>query len=104
MAGVVIDAAPREFPIIDSLEPLDPVATKKKHLWLLLDGVTDPHNVGAIIRSAFFLNACGVVLTARNSAPISAVAVKASAGAAEITPIAFCGSALKVGMINSLST
>ncbi|KAK1754806.1 mitochondrial rRNA methyltransferase 1 [Echria macrotheca] len=54
-----------------------------KPLIVLLDGVEDPQNLGAIIRSASFLGATAVAFTARGSAPISAVAGKAAAGAAE---------------------
>jgi 23S rRNA (guanosine2251-2'-O)-methyltransferase len=48
---------------------------------LLLDRVQDPHNLGAIIRSAEVLGAQGVVVNVRDSAPITDVVVKASAGA-----------------------
>jgi 23S rRNA (guanosine2251-2'-O)-methyltransferase len=52
-------------------------------LLLLLDGVTDPHNLGAVIRSAEVLGAHGVVIPERGAAPVSGAAVKASAGATE---------------------
>lgn len=54
---------------------------------LLLDGIRDEGNVGAIIRSAYYFGVDAIILSTRNSAPISAVAVKASAGAAENIPI-----------------
>lgn len=50
---------------------------------LLLDGVVDPGNMGAIIRSAYFLGIDAIVFAGRNSAPLSPVTIKASAGAAE---------------------
>lgn len=50
---------------------------------VILDGVTDPHNLGAIIRSAECAGAHGVIVPARRSAGLSASAVKASAGAVE---------------------
>lgn len=50
---------------------------------LLLDGVVDPGNLGAIIRSAYFLGIDAIVFAGRNSAPLSPVTIKASAGAAE---------------------
>ncbi|PKY07423.1 hypothetical protein P168DRAFT_309166 [Aspergillus campestris IBT 28561] len=50
---------------------------------LLLDGVVDTGNYGAIIRSAYFLGIDAIVLAGRNSAPLSPVTIKASAGAAE---------------------
>ena len=54
---------------------------------MLLDGITDPHNYGAIIRAAEALGAHGVVSEERRSAPLSPVAVKASAGAALKIPL-----------------
>lgn len=55
---------------------------------VVLDGITDPHNLGAIARSAEAAGAAGMVLPAKYSAPITPVAVKASAGALEHLPIA----------------
>lgn len=56
-------------------------------LFVLLDHLTDPRNVGAIIRSAEALGAHGVVMEERRSAPITAVVVKASAGATAHVPL-----------------
>lgn len=50
---------------------------------VMLDGVTDPHNLGAIIRSAECAGAHGVIIPQRRSAGLTATAVKASAGAVE---------------------
>jgi 23S rRNA (guanosine2251-2'-O)-methyltransferase len=50
-------------------------------LLLVLDGVEDPHNLGAILRSAEVAGVDGVFLPQRRSAPLGAAAVKASAGA-----------------------
>jgi len=52
-------------------------------LLLALDGVEDPQNLGALLRTADGAGVDGVVLTERRAAPLSPVAVKASAGAAE---------------------
>ena len=52
-------------------------------VWLALDEVVDPQNLGAVLRSAHFLGVDGVVLCAKNSAPLSPVVSKASSGAAE---------------------
>lgn len=56
-------------------------------LLVLLDHLTDPRNVGAIIRSAEALGAHGVVMEERRSAPLTAVVVKASAGATAHLPL-----------------
>jgi len=85
--GVVAEI--RDIRLADPQEPLKRAQRRgEKPLLVLLDGVTDPRNYGAIIRSAEALGAHGVVSEARRSAPLSAVAVKASAGAAYHLPVA----------------
>ena len=56
-------------------------------LLLFLDQVQDPHNLGAIIRSAHALGAQGVVVPARGAAGLSPAALKAAAGAAQHLPV-----------------
>ena len=55
---------------------------------ILLDGVTDPHNLGAIIRSAECVGAHGVIVPERRSVGLTTAAVKASAGAVEHMKVA----------------
>lgn len=55
---------------------------------LLLDGIEDPHNLGAIIRTANLAGAHGVILPKRRAAGLTATVVKASAGAICYTPVA----------------
>ena len=57
-------------------------------LIMALDGVTDPRNLGAIVRSAGAFGAAGVVVPERRSADMTAVAWRTSAGAAARTPVA----------------
>jgi len=54
---------------------------------LVLDGITDPHNLGAIARSADGAGVYGCIMPSKYSAPITPVAIKASAGALELLPI-----------------
>ena len=55
----------------------------EKPFVVVLDGVEDPHNLGSIIRSADCAGAHGVILGKHRSAPVTAAAVKSSAGASE---------------------
>jgi len=56
--------------------------TKQKFL-VMLDGIQDPRNLGAILRSAYCTGCQGVIINKKKSAPLNAVAIKASAGLAE---------------------
>jgi 23S rRNA (guanosine2251-2'-O)-methyltransferase len=55
---------------------------------VVLDGVEDPHNLGAVIRTSEACGASGIVVPERHSAPLSATVVKASSGASAHLPIA----------------
>jgi 23S rRNA (guanosine2251-2'-O)-methyltransferase len=57
-------------------------------LVVCLDQVTDPHNLGAVLRSAEGAGASGVVITERNAARVTPTVCKTSAGAAEHVPVA----------------
>jgi 23S rRNA (guanosine2251-2'-O)-methyltransferase len=81
--GVVAIVRAREF-----LELEDLFEGPKPRLLLALDGIEDPQNLGALLRTADASGVDGVVVTERRAAPLSAVAVKASAGAAEHVRIA----------------
>ncbi|MFZ0662929.1 MAG: 23S rRNA (guanosine(2251)-2'-O)-methyltransferase RlmB [Acidobacteriaceae bacterium] len=81
--GVVAIARTREFlDLEDLLTGLEP------RLILALDGIEDPQNLGALLRTADASGVDGVLLTERRAAPLSPVAVKTSAGAAEHVRIA----------------
>ena len=84
--GVVALVRPQESLALEDLfAPSIPGAAR---LLLALDGVEDPQNLGALLRVADGAGVDGVLLTERRSAPLSPVAVKASAGAAEHLRIA----------------
>jgi len=60
-----------------------PVGASGNRFFLALDGVEDPHNFGALLRSADGAGVDGVIVPERRSAPLSAIAAKTSAGASE---------------------
>jgi len=60
----------------------------KKLTYLLLDGITDTRNFGAIIRTSLASNVTGIIISQNNSAPINSDVIKTSAGAAFKIPIA----------------
>ncbi|MDP8916514.1 MAG: 23S rRNA (guanosine(2251)-2'-O)-methyltransferase RlmB [Pseudomonadota bacterium] len=71
--------------------PLEPLALEElaepaRGVLLMLDGITDPQNVGAIFRSAAAFGAKGVVLQDRHAPPLTGALAKAAAGAVEAVP------------------
>ncbi|HEY2469905.1 MAG TPA: 23S rRNA (guanosine(2251)-2'-O)-methyltransferase RlmB [Terracidiphilus sp.] len=84
--GVVALVHPKELLSIEDL--FEAPAPSKPRLLLALDGVEDPQNLGALLRVADGAGVDGVIVTERRSAPLSPVAVKASAGAVEHLRIA----------------
>jgi 23S rRNA (guanosine2251-2'-O)-methyltransferase len=85
--GVLAVVAPIEP--VDLLELLAlPLAGREPPFFLALDGVEDPHNLGALARSAEAAGCHGLVVPRHRSAPLSAVAVKSSAGALQHLPVA----------------
>lgn len=85
--GVLAEIEDLEWATVDDI--LDRADEKGEQLLIiLLDGITDPRNFGAIIRSAEVLGAHGVVVEERRSAPLSPVVAKAAAGATSYLPVA----------------
>jgi 23S rRNA (guanosine2251-2'-O)-methyltransferase len=80
--GVVAWAAP--YPYVDAWE----LAVSDRPLLACLDQVTDPHNLGAVVRSAAGAGATGVVVPAHGAARVTAAVCRASAGAVEHLPVA----------------
>src|SRR5216683_2975528 len=83
--GVVAVTSAKQYIELD-----DVVAAKRgKHsLLVVLDGIEDPHNLGAILRTADAAGADGVVIPERRAAGVTPTVTKASAGASEHLPIA----------------
>lgn len=72
--------------------PLESLLDVDRPLLLFLDGVTDPHNLGSLLRSADGAGFHGIVVPANRSAGVNATVRKVAAGAAEVVPVARVGS------------
>ena len=85
--GVVAFVRERSFLALEDLLQAESAGASGRFL-LALDGVEDPHNLGALLRSADGAGVSGVVLPERRSAPLSATVAKSSAGASEHVRVA----------------
>ena len=86
--GVILKVKPYEYATLRRLVDAAGRKTGAAPLFIALDGVTDPQNLGAVIRSAAAFSADGVILPERRSASVTAAAWKVSAGAAAHMPVA----------------
>jgi 23S rRNA (guanosine2251-2'-O)-methyltransferase len=84
--GVLAVVRERRFLGIEDL--LVPDEARQHRFFLALDGVEDPHNLGALLRTADGAGIDGVILPERRSAPVTATVAKTSAGASEHVRIA----------------
>ena len=75
-------------PILNNTNRNSDEILPRHRFFLALDGIEDPHNLGALLRSADGAGVDGVVLPERRSAPVSATVAKTSAGASEHVRIA----------------
>ncbi|MBQ3853220.1 MAG: 23S rRNA (guanosine(2251)-2'-O)-methyltransferase RlmB [Anaerovibrio sp.] len=92
--GVLAQVAPVEYV---ELEDILQIAKDKNEppFIVLLDELEDPHNLGAILRSADAAGVHGVLIPKRRSCPLSATVAKTSAGAVEYVPVARIGNVVQ---------
>lgn len=83
--GVVAVSAAKEYAGLE-----DVVAARKaaRHFLLVLDGIEDPHNLGALLRTADASGVDGVIIPERRAVGVNSTVAKASAGASEHVPVA----------------
>ena len=85
--GIVAITGPYRYADLDEIIEAASVQDEPA-LVVVLDQVTDPHNLGAVARSAYLLGAHGVIIPQDRAVGVTAVVTKASAGATELLPIA----------------
>ena len=85
--GMIAYASAASYSTVDDMFA-DAEAKGEKPFLIVLDGITDPHNLGAIIRTAECVGAHGVIIQQRRSVGLTPAAVKAAAGAAEYMKVA----------------
>ena len=85
--GVIAHAAACEYSTIDDMLKLAEERGEAPFL-ILLDNIEDPHNLGAIIRTANLAGAHGVIIPKRRAVGLTATVAKTSAGALNYTPVA----------------
>ncbi|NPA42776.1 MAG: 23S rRNA (guanosine(2251)-2'-O)-methyltransferase RlmB [Chlorobi bacterium] len=84
--GVVAETSPVEWVPLEELADRA-FAAKDKPVFVLLDGVTDARNLGAILRTAWAFDADGVIMPAHRAAPVNEDTVRTSAGAVFHVPL-----------------
>ena len=85
--GVIALAAVREYVSVDDILA-DAAAKNESPLIVVCDELSDPHNLGAILRTAECAGAHGVIIPKRRSAGLTAIVAKTSAGAVSYMPVA----------------
>lgn len=92
--GVIAYVSPVEYKTVEDIIEIAKERNEAPFI-LLLDEITDPHNLGAIIRSAEAMGAHGVLLPKRRSAKLSETVAKTSAGAVNYIAVAQIGNAVQ---------
>lgn len=85
--GVAVMLASQEYSTVDDIMSLADSRNEKPFI-IICDGLEDPHNLGAVIRTAEATGVHGVIIPERRSASLNATVAKAACGALEYVPVA----------------
>lgn len=85
--GIIAKAAAYEYATVEEILELARAKGESPFI-ILLDSIQDPHNLGAIIRTANVAGAHGIIIPKRRAVGLTATVAKASAGAINYTPVA----------------
>lgn len=84
--GVAVELKPYQTVSVEEI--ILKAKKKEKKIIVMLDNINDPHNLGAILRSADVFEAAGIILPKHNSVSLNATVAKTSAGAINYVPVA----------------
>ncbi|MDD3652714.1 MAG: 23S rRNA (guanosine(2251)-2'-O)-methyltransferase RlmB [Desulfotomaculaceae bacterium] len=84
--GVIALVSPKAYVAVEDI--FESMPSNEEPLLILLDEISDPHNLGAILRTADAAGVHGVIIPRRRSAPLTPTVAKSSAGAIEYVPVA----------------
>ena len=84
--GILVEALPHEYSTVEEI--LKSAENKEQPLILILDEIEDPHNFGAILRSADAFGVDGVIIKSNNQVPLNWTVAKVSTGASEYVKVA----------------
>jgi predicted rRNA methylase len=80
--GIVADVKPYEYVELD-----DVIDTSKRQRFIILDGIEDPHNLGAILRTAEATKLDAIIVSKKGQVPLNSTVAKVSSGAIEHVPV-----------------
>lgn len=84
--GIIVEVVPYEYSSLEDI--LNNAKGKEQPLILILDEIEDPHNFGAILRSADAFSVDGIIIKSRNQVPLNWTVAKVSTGAVEYVKVA----------------
>lgn len=85
--GIMAEIRPYEYSDLDSLITFSKKKKDRTPIIVVLDGINDPQNLGAILRSCDVFDVTGIVISKHNQVPLNATVAKTSAGAINYVPV-----------------